>query len=67
LTGIGSQRAQLEIRGQFWVIGGLVGFAATFVTGIAYLAPRTKQLAVVGFDVAMLILIVADMTAKPFS
>jgi uncharacterized membrane protein len=29
--------------GQFWVIAGLVGFAATFLTGIAYLSPQTKK------------------------
>lgn len=75
--------------GQFWVIAGLVGFAATFLTGIAFLSPQTKRfnalveekgaespeaqaalgkLLLVGrFDVALLLLVVADMTAKPFS
>src|SRR5437879_7109973 len=75
--------------GQFWVIVGLVGFATTFLTGIAYLTPQTKKvgelaqehgaehpltqaelkklLTVVRFDVAMLLVIVADMAAKPFS
>jgi uncharacterized membrane protein len=75
--------------GQFWVIVGLAGFAATFVTGLAYLEPQTKRfnalvaergpeapetqaalgklLLVARFDVAMLLLVVADMTAKPFS
>jgi uncharacterized membrane protein len=28
----------------FWVTAGLIGFASTFVTGIAVLAPRTKKL-----------------------
>jgi uncharacterized membrane protein len=75
--------------GQFWVIAGLAGFAATFLTGIAFLQPQTKKLnalaetkgaedpetqavlkkllLVARFDVAMLLLVVADMTAKPFS
>lgn len=75
--------------GQFWVIVGLLGFAATFVTGIAFLTPQTKKLAalaeehgpenvmaqaalkrllvIVRFDVAMLVIVVADMAAKPFS
>jgi uncharacterized membrane protein len=75
--------------GQFWVIVGLLGFAATFLTGVAYLTPQTKKLAavaeqhgpehvltqdalrrllvVVRFDVAMLLVVVADMAAKPFS
>jgi hypothetical protein len=29
--------------GQFWVVAGLVGFAATFLTGIALLQPQTKK------------------------
>jgi uncharacterized membrane protein len=75
--------------GQFWVIVGLLGFAATFLTGIGYLTPQTKKigalakehgpehpltqaeikklLVVVRLDVAMLLVIVADMAAKPFS
>jgi uncharacterized membrane protein len=75
--------------GQFWVIVGLVGFAATFLTGVAFLTPQTKKLAalaesngpdhamtqdalarllvIVRFDVAMLLVVVADMAAKPFS
>lgn len=75
--------------GQFWVIVGLLGFASTFVTGVAFLTPQTKKLSalaeahgpehvmtqaalkrllmVVRFDVAMLVVIVADMAAKPFS
>ena len=75
--------------GQFWVIAGLSGFAATFLTGIGFLQPQTKKLnalaeekgvehpetqavlkkllLVARFDVAMLLLVVADMTAKPFS
>jgi uncharacterized membrane protein len=75
--------------GQFWVVAGLVGFAATFLTGIAFLQPQTKKfnalveergpevpetqaalkklLLVARFDVALLLLVVADMTAKPFA
>ena len=75
--------------GQFWVVAGLVGFAATFLTGVAVLTPLTKRfnalaakqgeeapetqavlqklLLVARFDVALLLLVVADMTAKPFS
>jgi uncharacterized membrane protein len=30
--------------GHFWVTAGLVGFASTFVTGMAVLAPRAKRL-----------------------
>ena len=30
--------------GHFWVTAGLVGFAASFVTGIAVLAPRSRRL-----------------------
>src|SRR5262245_50751374 len=30
--------------GHFWIIGGLVGFASTFVTGVGFLAPRSKRL-----------------------
>jgi uncharacterized membrane protein len=75
--------------GQFWVVAGLVGFAVSFLTGVAFLSPQTKKLntladekgveapetqaalrtllLVARFDVAVLLLIVADMTAKPFS
>ena len=31
--------------GHFWVIAGLVGYAITFVTGVAVLSPRTKKIA----------------------
>jgi uncharacterized membrane protein len=31
--------------GKFWVIAGLVGYAITFVTGIAVLSPMTKKIA----------------------
>jgi uncharacterized membrane protein len=30
--------------GHFWIVAGLVGFASTFVTGIGFLAPRSKRL-----------------------
>src|SRR6476646_498420 len=30
--------------GHFWITAGLVGFASTFVTGIAVLAPRTHRI-----------------------
>jgi uncharacterized membrane protein len=73
----------------FWVIAGLVGYAATFATGLGVLTPLTKKidalmtekgpdapetqaairrvLLVVRFDMAVLLLVVADMTVKPFS
>jgi uncharacterized membrane protein len=75
--------------GQFWVVAGLIGFAATFLTGIGYLSPQTKKfnalaeekgveapetqaalqklLLAARLDIALLLLIVADMAAKPFS
>src|SRR5215211_7525704 len=75
--------------GQFWVIAGLVGYATTFVVGIAVLSPVGKKvnasieangldhpetealidrtLVVARFDIAMLLLVVVDMVAKPFS
>jgi uncharacterized membrane protein len=31
--------------GKFWVIAGLVGYAITFVTGVAVLSPMTKKIA----------------------
>jgi uncharacterized membrane protein len=75
--------------GKFWVIVGLVGYATTFVTGIAFLAPQAKRIAELSetkgtsapettaairrillisrIDVAVLLLVVADMITKPFS
>ena len=75
--------------GQFWVIAGLVGYATTFVVGIAVLSPAAKKvdasmeanglddpetqalidrvLLIARFDIAMLLLVVVDMVAKPFS
>ena len=75
--------------GKFWIVAGLIGYAVTFVTGIAVLAPLAKKitasvevngtthpetmalikrtLLIVRFDVAMLLLVIADMVTKPFS
>ena len=75
--------------GKFWVVAGLVGYALTFVTGIAVLSPLAKKidvllkekgpaapetqatiqriLLVARFDIAVLVLVVADMVTKPFS
>jgi uncharacterized membrane protein len=74
---------------KFWVIAGLVGYALTFVTGIAVLSPQAKKverfaashgptapetvaeikkiLLIARFDIAILLLVVADMVTKPFS
>ena len=74
---------------KFWVIAGLVGYALTFVTGIAVLSPQAKKveraavshgpeapetiaeikkiLVIARFDIAVLLLVVADMVTKPFS
>lgn len=73
----------------FWVIAGLVGYASTMVTGIAFLTPLAKKVAasmeangpehpetialikrilvVARVDVAVLLLVVADMVTKPFA
>jgi uncharacterized membrane protein len=73
--------------GSTWIIIGLVGFAASFVTGVAVLAPRVRTLnellaaqgpgaaetqAAIGMllliarvDVAVLVIVVADMVTKP--
>jgi uncharacterized membrane protein len=75
--------------GKFWVIVGLVGYAATFITGIAVLSPQAKKVAALSetkgttapetieairrllliarFDIAVLLVVVADMITKPFS
>jgi uncharacterized membrane protein len=75
--------------GHFWVVAGLVGYAATFVTGMGVLSPLAKRvdalltekgpespetqaaiakiLLVARVDIAVLLLVVADMTVKPFS
>jgi uncharacterized membrane protein len=74
---------------KFWVIAGLVGYATTFVTGVAVISPQAKRVAelsetkgptapetiaairrilvIARFDVAILLLVVADMITKPFS
>jgi len=75
--------------GKFWVVAGLIGYAATFVTGIAVLSPLAKKLnalmtekgptapetqaaiqrilLIARIDIGVLLLVVADMVAKPFS
>jgi uncharacterized membrane protein len=75
--------------GTFWVDAGLVGYAATMVTGMAFLSPQAKRIAelseskgstapetldairrillIARFDIAVLLLVVADMVTKPFS
>jgi hypothetical protein len=68
---------------------GLIGYATTFVTGIAVLSPLAKKIAgliespgseapetqaaikrillIARVDIAVLLLVVADMVTKPFS
>jgi uncharacterized membrane protein len=75
--------------GHFWIVAALVGYAATFVTGVGVLSPLAKKvdalieskgaesaeaqaaikriLLVARVDVAVLVLVVADMTTKPFA
>ena len=75
--------------GHFWIIAGLVGYAATFVTGIGVLSPLAKKiehsakangpehpetvalieriLLLARVDIAVLLLVVADMVLKPFA
>ena len=75
--------------GTFWVDLGLVGYAMTFVTGIAVLSPLAKKIQasaeengpehprtlalidrivlVARIDVAVLLVVIADMVTKPFS
>jgi len=75
--------------GKSWVVAGLIGYAATFVTGIAVLSPLAKKLnelmtekgptapetqaaiqrilLIARIDIGVLLLVVADMVAKPFS
>ena len=75
--------------GKFWVVVGLIGYAATMVTGMAFLSPQAKRIAALSeskgttapetlaairkilliarFDVAVLLLVVADMVTKPFA
>jgi uncharacterized membrane protein len=75
--------------GTFWIDAGLVGYGATFLTGVGVLSPLAKRVAtlldekgaaaaetqaaiqrillVARVDVGVLLLVVADMLAKPFS
>ena len=75
--------------GKFWIVAGLLGYAATFATGVGVLSPLSKRVAalleekgaaaaetqeairrillVARIDVAVLLLVVADMVTKPFS
>jgi uncharacterized membrane protein len=75
--------------GKFWVVIGLLGYAATFATGIGVLSPLAKRIStlleekgpdapetqaaisrillVARVDVGVLLLVVVDMVAKPFS
>ena len=36
--------------GTFWIDAGLVGYAATFITGVAVLSPLAKQIASAGAE-----------------
>lgn len=89
LAGIGMTVHNHLGFGHFWITAGLVGYAATFVTGTAVLSPLAKKvsasatangpehprtialirriLLVARVDVAVLLLVVADMVLKPFS
>ncbi len=75
--------------GTFWIDAGLVGYAITFVTGIAVLSPLAKKveasaehngpehpetlalvdriLLIARVDIAVLLVVIADMVTKPFS
>ena len=75
--------------GHFWVVAGLIGYAATFGVGVGVLSPLSKQIAqsaesngpthpttlalidrlllVARFDVSVLVLVIVDMTTKPFA
>src|SRR5438067_9745818 len=75
--------------GTFWIDFGLVGYAVTTITGMAFLSPQAKRIAeysvskgptapetlaaisrillIARIDVAVLLLVVADMVTKPFS
>jgi len=74
---------------QFWIVAGIIGYASTFITGVAVLSPMAKKidasaqangpdhpttlalidriLLLVRFDLAVLLLVVADMVMKPFA
>lgn len=73
---------------QFWIIFALLGFATTFLIGVAVLSPMSKRVAkvlethgpaspearaavskillIARVDVGVLLLVVVDMTVKPF-
>lgn len=73
----------------FWIVAGLIGYASTFITGVAVLSPLAKKInasaeqngtehattlalidrimLIVRFDMAVLLLVVADMVTKPFA
>jgi uncharacterized membrane protein len=75
--------------GSFWIVAGLVGYAATFLTGLLVLSPLAKKIHssveangpthpetialirrimfIIRFDMAVLLLVIADMVTKPFS
>ena len=36
--------------GSFWIVAGLIGYAATFITGVAVLSPLAKQIASSGAE-----------------
>jgi uncharacterized membrane protein len=87
--GIAVMHETHEDYGQFWVIFGLIGWAAAATIGVAFVGPelgrideaarahgpqseevmrRVKRLFMIfRFDTALLVLIVLDMTARPFS
>ena len=89
LMGIGMVVHQNLGWGHFWIIAGLIGYAATFVTGIGVLSPLAKKiehsakangpehpetlaliqriLFIARVDIAVLLLVVADMILKPFA
>ena len=89
LMGIGMVVHQDLGWGHFWIIFGLIGYAATFVTGIGVLSPLAKKiehsakangpehpetlaliqriLLLARVDIAVLLLVVADMVLKPFA
>jgi uncharacterized membrane protein len=89
LMGIGMVVHQDLGWGHFWIVAGLIGYAATFVTGIGVLSPLAKKiehsaqangpehpetialikriLLIARVDIAVLLLVVADMVLKPFA
>jgi uncharacterized membrane protein len=89
LMGIGMVIHQHLGWGHFWIIAGLIGYAATFATGIGVLSPLAKKiehsaqangpehpetialieriLLIARVDIAVLLLVVADMVLKPFA